>query len=381
MINILVTISSFKKTGPNKVLENIVRGLDKEKFNIFVLSYLDTNEDDAINILKEMGITVITLKLKSKIDIITKGVKFLNQVIEKNNISIVHSHGILPDISNSKSKSLIKVTTIHDNMFEDYIYTFGKLKGTCFVKWHLSHLKRFQKCICCSSTAFEFLNKRIKNCTYIRNSIYKEPIDINKYYGIRKNIRSKYNIGNGDIVYIYAGKLSKLKRIDDLVIFFNQQLQKNHYLFILGNGEMENDVKQIISNKNIIFCGFCNNVEEYMIASDIYCSFSSSEGFSISVLEALQSHNLLFLSDIPSHKEIFGIDKRYYLGEFFNNENVSEVNERILKKIKNIKNLDLDMFLNDNLSIAKMSKDYEKIYKEFISDKKEYKNESNYIKY
>ena len=42
---------------------------------------------------------------------------------------------------------------------------------------------------------------------------------------------------------------------------------------------------------------------------------------------------MLFLSDIPSHKECFEIDSNYYLGEIFNKENFAEKKDEITKNV------------------------------------------------
>lgn len=54
-----------------------------------------------------------------------------------------------------------------------------------------------------------------------------------------------------------------------------------------------------------------------MAIADIYVSASASEGMSLSVLEALDCGLTLFLSDIPSHREIFEVDKDYCPGTLF----------------------------------------------------------------
>ena len=54
-----------------------------------------------------------------------------------------------------------------------------------------------------------------------------------------------------------------------------------------------------------------------MNISDVYVSASKSEGFSISVLEALSCGLGLFLSDIPSHREVVEMGQDVYLGEIF----------------------------------------------------------------
>ena len=74
-----------------------------------------------------------------------------------------------------------------------------------------------------------------------------------------------------------------------------------------------------IVDDNIIHYGFTDNPYAFMRIADIYMSASLAEGFSIAVLEAMDNGLTLFLSDIPSHLEVFeeNSDAGPYLGETF----------------------------------------------------------------
>ena len=175
-------------------------------------------------------------------------------------------------------------------------------------------------------------------------------------------IRKKYNIKSTDIVYLYAGNLTKLKRVIEMVDFFNNNLKDYEYLFILGKGPVEDDLKSHIKNKNIIFVGFTNDVKQYMCSSDVYVSFSSSEGFSISVLEALQTYNYLLLSDIPSHREVLDIDNKTYMGELIRIDKFNQIKNNLCNHLNDKDEKVIVSFLNDNLSIKKMMSLYSNIY-------------------
>ena len=361
MKKILFLISAIKRDGPNRVLESMIYGIDKTKYKIFVLSFLNNNDQSSLEKIEKMGATIIKLDLNNKLEIIIKGRKKLNKIINNIKPDIVHSHGVLPDIINAKSESEKKITTLHNNMFEDYIYSFGKLKGRLIILWHLFQLKKFDKCVCCSKSIYDVMKKKISNCDYIQNSIYRNN-DIEEYGKIRERIREEYKILKDDIVYIYVGVLSNIKNVIGLVNSFNKTLKKNQYLLIIGDGPLRNELDGLIKNNNIILCGFKKNAYDYLCASDIYCSFSKSEGFSISVLEALETSNLLLLSDIPSHKEIFDIDEKIYIGENFNKNNFNEKKE-IIECNFNKKNTSKEI-LKLYLNCKNMMESYSKIYKE-----------------
>lgn len=92
-----------------------------------------------------------------------------------------------------------------------------------------SALKRFKiKWICASDSQVDLVKKFIKKG---ESSIYLAPfpIDDSKFYfdlKIRKEARKKLNIKDDEITFIYSGRLSYQKRIQDLLVLY--QLFKKH---------------------------------------------------------------------------------------------------------------------------------------------------------
>ena len=362
MKKILYLISSLKKSGPNRVLLSMINGIDKTKYEAYIVSFLNNNDLDYVTSLKKKVNNIYLLNFDKKIHIVTKGPKKLKRIANEIHPDIIHSHGTLPDIANSKLEyNVKKITTIHDNMFEDYLYSFGKIKGKFYIKWHLHYLKRFNKCVCCSFSSYNILKDYLNNTTYIRNSIFEKELDKSFYKKARNSIRNKYKIKKEDIVYIYAGNLIELKNVIEMVKCFNENLKENEYLLVLGKGNLENELKDAITNNHIIFVGFTDKVKEYMCASDVYVSFSSSEGFSISVLEALETNNYLLLSNIPSHNEIINLDPSIYIGEVFNINNFKNMKKTLNSKIENNENSNT-IILNKYLNIKIMMDNYYNIY-------------------
>lgn len=358
MINILYTINFLTNGGPTRVLQNIIYSLDITKYNITVLTLINENNKKIVDALKKYGVEVIELNYAKKAFDVFKNKNKIIKLINKINPDIIHTHGIVTTliVSSSKIKSR-KITTIHNNMYEDYKYSYGRIKGLIIAELHIKKLKKFNKVVCCSKTSYEILNKRLKNTSYIRNGI-----DIIKpQMEIRKIIRKELNINEDAIVYIYGGVISKRKRVVELVNIFNTSLEENEYLIIAGDGSQKEFAEKVKSEK-IKFVGFKTNIIDYFSASDVYVSYSSSEGFSISIIEALGCGLLCLLSDIPSHKECFEIDKEYYIGENFNYKDFKYKKHVISNKLKDIDRYKIEQFQNKYLSARAMSEEYEKIY-------------------
>lgn len=356
---IVYVINSLKQTGPNRVLENMVSGIDKNKYDVYVISFLNTDIKKSVDTIVELGAKYISVNLNRKLDIVTVGTRKIKKIIGEINPDVVHSHGILSDIAVSRLKKVFKVTTIHSNLKEDYKYTFGKIKGYLYNFIHHYHLKKFNQVVCCSQSVYAALindNPRHDNFTFVRNGIKQlKDISVDR----KSEIREELLIKDSDIVYLYVGVLSELKNIRKLAEEFSKLMKDDEHFIILGEGECYDELKNI-KNKRIHVLGFKDNPLEYMKVSDVYISASLSEGLSISIIEALDNDMLLLLSDIESHKEFFYIDKSVYLGEIFDFNNFSRKLVRIRKNIN--KNKVGKQFKEKYLSDIVMMEGYTKIY-------------------
>ena len=163
-------------------------------------------------------------------------------------------------------------------------------------------------------------------------------------------------------VFIYAGNYIKLKNVLLMLDYFNKNLSDNEYLISLGTGKLFEKAKKYNSS-HIIQLGFKDNIMDYMDASDIYVSFSSSEGFPVSVIEALHSNLALLLSDIDSHLEFFKIDSEYYIGESFNLNSFSSIKKDVIKNLYKVNSYN---FQKKYLSGKSMMDKYEKNYEELL---------------
>lgn len=309
------------------------------------------------------GIKVIEFKYSKSLKEILKNRKKIINAINEIGADIIHTHGIVSTlvVSSSKVKGK-KLTTIHNNMYEDYKFTYGKIKGAIYAKVHIFCLKKFDEVICCSKTSYDLLKREVKNISYVRNGI-----DITKENKeeTRNKIRRSLNINDNDIVYIYVGVINNRKRVVELVDMFSKNMKENEYLLIVGDGPLMSKAKAIASDK-VIFTGFKENTIDYFLASDIYTSYSSSEGFSISIIEALGCGLLCLVSDISSHKECFKINTNCYIGEYFNYNNFKTKKEKVRDMIKKSSNKEIEDFQNEFLSSISMTNGYTKHYEKWV---------------
>ncbi|MDY3359777.1 MAG: glycosyltransferase family 4 protein [Clostridium celatum] len=364
MKKIAYIINSVKKNGPTKVLLNMIKGINKEEYELYLITIIDENDPEIIRDLSMLNIKIIELNYLKGIGAIFKKDE-INNIIKEEKIDIIHTHGHVPTFMLKSSKAL-KVSTVHNCLYEDFKCTYGKIKGFLINELYIFSLRKFDRVISCSQSSYNVVKKRISKCSFVRNGIDCVEVSKKDRISIRNNVRNDLNIPIESKVYIYVGVLNHNKNVMALLSFFKSNLKENEYLIILGEGILKEEVLKYKSN-NIKVLGFKENVNDYLYASDIYVSFSLSEGFSISIIEALNCNLLLLLSSIPSHIECFFINNKYYLGEYFDDSNIKE-KKNLVSSYKDI--VRTSNFQENYLSAISMMKEYEKIYKELYQKEK-----------
>lgn len=355
MKRIVFVINYVIKNGPSSVLLNIINNLDQSEYEISLITLFQENDAEVVSTLRTRGVSVFECTSMSRIKCFLGRSKELDTIVKDENFDILHTHGFIPDILSARLKFPIKkITTIHNNMYEDYLDSYGWVKSRIFITLHLNALKRLNECVCCSESVYNVMKQKLNNTTFIRNGI--EPVRAQSVV-----TREKFNIPEDARVFLYAGGLSSRKNIVWLIENFVQYHECDEHLLVLGKGEKEAECKAK-ADDHVRMLGFQTDPIAYMNISDVYVSASKSEGFSISVLEALSCGLGLFLSDIPSHCEVVEMGQAVYLGETFSPDDF-EVKLKALRERKINKSV-IRAFQEKELSAKSMAAGYQKRYEE-----------------
>ena len=354
---ILYVLNYVTNSGPSNVVRNLIHNLNKEQYEITLLTLFPGNDESVIGELKVQGVKVITCTSMTRMGCILGRDKEFRHYISQGMYDVIHTHGFIADILSSRLKNVGKrVSTVHNNMFEDYLLTYGKLKSKVYIPMHIHALRKIDFPVCCSKSSYDALRNQIPGLTYIRNGIAEQKPQ-------RIVTRDELDIPSDATVFIYVGVLNSRKRIEWLVMQFCRAHNDKEYLLVLGDGE-KRAACQAVADDHVRVLGFQSDPTAYMRISDIYVSASSSEGFSIAVLEALDAGLGLFLSDIPSHKEIFAINQGVYLGETFTSTSASF--DAAVQKIRDSADIldreKIKVYKNQNLSGYIMTEKYIRIY-------------------
>lgn len=365
-IRILYMVSTLRKTGPTNQLLGMVKYLDREKFQPFIVTLSpEVYENSEKGRFENLDIPLFSLEL-GRIKGIFLGLKKLENVIEKVSPHIIHAAGLRTDslLSRISHKKIITCTTLHNFVFEDYVFKYGKLIGNFIAKRHIANMEKLDYLICCSGSIAKMYERCLKHSVLeIQNGIELNKYVFNGEKSEQVSIREKFGISLDKTVFIVSGSLSKRKNPSCIIrAFLKAKVEKEAELIVVGDGPLLEECKNIGKDQVRIF-GRVEDVDLYLKASDICISASNSEGLPMAILEAGASGLRLLLSNIDQHKEITnglegGID-------FFPCNDEEILCEKIKETIKMKNELEretISNYFSSKFGAEKMSKRYQNFY-------------------
>ena len=356
---LLYVINYITNGGPSHVIRTLIRNLEPERYDITLLTLFSGNDPSVLSELNAQGIHIAECTTMTRLGAMLGHSKEFDTLARQGHFDVIHTHGFIPDILSSRLHTdSLHISTLHNNMFEDYLSTYGSLKSKLYILLHLHALRKLDCCVCCAKSVYDVMSKKapLEKLFYIRNGI--DPLFTHTPLS-----REDLHIPADSRVFIYTGRFTPGKNVKWLTEQFRKIHSEQEYLLLLGDGETLSDCRQFESS-HIRFLGFQPDVQQYLQLSDVYISASLSEGFSISVLEALDCGLGLFLSSIPSHREAFEIDPNIYLGELFDfsDDDFSRCFHRLRENAARLGQKEIIRFKQNYLSGKQMTEAYTKLY-------------------
>jgi 1,2-diacylglycerol 3-alpha-glucosyltransferase len=146
-------------------------------------------------------------------------------------------------------------------------------------------------------------------------------------------LKSQWNYKSDEKVILFVGRMTAEKQPVKMIEIFDKLYKKNnsYRLLMVGKGELENDVKREISDRNldrnvIIYDKVPNDVmwELYRL-SDCYVNLNTHEIFGMAILEAMYYENEVIALKAPGPEYIIENGKSGYICS-----NEEELADRIL---------------------------------------------------
>ena len=185
------------------------------------------------------------------------------------------------------------------------------------------------------------------------------------------NIRKKYNIEDETILIGSSGRIVWQKGYDQLLSLLEKHdfnNKKLHFL-IAGDGSLRetliSDLKEKKLESYITFIGNIKNIPEFLSALDIYIQPSVTEGFPLSVLEAMATGLPIICSDAGGLKEMINNNA---IGIKYKSEELNSLYQMLCKLLSMKPNKLLELGRNARKEVVKkysieiITKQYNKIY-------------------
>lgn len=308
--------------GAERVLINILNGLDFNKYDVTVLLF----EKSGVylnDLPKEVTLQgILQKKDNSFYKIIYKTVFRLfmhfswlfTSDSSKYDVDIAFLQDTTYLLRTSKAKK--KIAWIHTDITRSPTFNNGLFTN-------LSHADDI---VCVSDGVKNIIAKQYPEFINKLKTIYN-PINITSTQELANNFKPDFR---SDTKYIVAvGRLSPEKGFDLLIKAFSRFLQiyPDTHLIILGEGYMRSQLEEIISNLNIrssvSLLGYVNNPYPYIKAADMFALSSRREGCPMVLIEAITLGTPIVATDCQTGPRDLLCDGKY--GILVESENVDSL--------------------------------------------------------
>ncbi len=289
-IKVIYYNSTLLKGGTDTYMLEVVRNIDKEKFEVDVLIKDGDNVDKfMLDELSFLGSKVFLAKGS-----FFKRMMFLRKFFKENKgvYDVCHINatsqgtGIISYFAKKNGRIAKIVFHSHMGGNDNNRSLVDKIGARLMAK----HSTDFASC---SNEASEFMfGKDYKEKFFVvklNNAVDAKKFAYNPQ--TRKNMREELGIGDDEVAILHIGRFAPQKNHKRLIEIF-AEVRKTHKakLLLIGAGDLveniKNYCKELKVSKDVMLFGIQNNVSDYMQAADCFVMPSLHEGLPIVAVEA-----------------------------------------------------------------------------------------------
>jgi glycosyltransferase involved in cell wall biosynthesis len=290
-INVVHLIARMNVGGPAILLSSLVQGLNGDGFKShLVTGYCEENE---VDYLEANGLQLDEIRIKGlgrTVSPLTdlKALFSVMRTLRKLKPDIVHTHtakaGVIGRVTALIAVPRAKrVHTFHGHLLQGY---FSKSKTRLVVLLERTLAKITHLILTVGSQVAKDLQEAgIGNPAKMQVTYPGIKVTVSSQ---AKENRNSLGLPGDEVVLIYVGRLTQIKRVDRLIEAFKlaQRDCPNVTLLIVGDGELKEELLAKSYGLKIKFLGWRTDVYELMSASDVAILTSDNEGMPITLIEA-----------------------------------------------------------------------------------------------
>lgn len=294
---------------------DIARGLDKRKFDVYLV-YSDNRADDKFyEEIEEIGKTVHLLKCNEMQRSIgvqdIKAYGELKKYIQRIKPDVVHCHSSKAGIVGRLAAKKCKVPLI---LYTPNAYAFQSPDKSGFKKYVYVQAERFLSKHACDYTINVSkgemeLAKKNKIAEEHQFKLIYNGID-NKSLISKDKLRNRLNLNKEKKYVGVTARCAKQKDPFTFLKVAEQVIEKyeNVEFIYIGDGDMEEEMREWIQKQNhqekIHMLGFRNDASEIVGVLDIYLSTALYEGLPYSMIEAMRAGVPIIATDTVGNNEL-----------------------------------------------------------------------------
>jgi glycosyltransferase involved in cell wall biosynthesis len=305
--------------------------------------------------IKKMNIKISELGLTKVIHAFFCGQE-LKKSVEELKPDIIHSHCLLSNLSSVLHLNNYKrISTVHCDYHTDFAMSYGKIKGAVKARLFSYSLKKISFNVCCSQTLHSLLKKKHPEIPFV---FVNNGVDTDKFCpSDKKTLRAKLCLPQDKKIFIWVGNLIKLKNPMLMVNAVKRLAGKDYFFIFCGDGSLLEPCRKELSRyQNVLFTGRILNINEFLQASDVFVSTSTSEGLPNAALEALACGLFAILSDIEQHRLLI----KENFSALFNLNDEGDLIKKMQTAAQNAAGA--ANFIKESFSAKKMSQEYQNYY-------------------
>jgi len=362
------------------------RYVDDEFETLFLSGMLDEEEESSLYIPESLGLKPVFVKsMFRKISFVDdlKAIREVIQHIREFKPDILHTHtskpGVVGRIAALWCKVPVTVHTFHGHVFHSY---FGKIK-TEFYRQIEKWLGKYTSKIIAISPAQKYdLVEKYKVIDEKNIEIIRLGFDLDRFktnrVNYRNEFRQKYNLQENEIAIGIIGRLVPIKNhklFIDSICALQKISSKKFKAFIIGDGELRNEIESQIKEKQLtdnpfVLTSWIKKIEFATNGLDIICLTSKNEGTPVSLIEASASAKPVVATNVGGVKDVLKHNETGIICEKNPDEIAQALNLFIEDESKAVQfGKAGEAFINQIYSYKRLAKEVSNLYRALLKDK------------
>ncbi len=377
---ILFVIENIFFGGGERAFSQIIRGLDKEKYEVYVVC---SKSGEFIEKIKS-SVEIIPFKFRNGLSVAR--IHKLAKIMKEKGIQIVHSQGGRADFFARIAAKIAKVPAVVSTVAMPVEgYDVGLLKKAIYVVLDRFSERFVDKFIVVSEALrMRLVRKHLiphKKVIKIYNGVEVNPDVESEIEDVRNKIMHEFMIPQNTVLVGTIGRLVWQKGLPYFIQAIRhianskwQMVDKIKYL-IVGEGKerknLELKIKKLGLSSRVIFTGFRKDVKEILSALDIFVLPSIREGQPIILLEAMAMSKPIVATDIEGVNETVVDDLTGILVQPKDSSALAEAIVSLLKDSKKAQEMGqmARKAVEEKFNIEDKIKQHEQLYETVIAEK------------